>query len=83
MECSLVPIRLTHNLAIESTRDESARQGFATGMREYVLGQLAGHMQTVYQKRVLPSFVRSTGSYPKDGQAVHKLMKPDLLFIPQ
>ena len=80
MEFSLMPIRLNHDLAIESTRDELSRQGFATGMRQYILGNLASHMETVYKKKVVPKFFKSSGRIPKNGQEVHRLMKPDLIF---
>ena len=75
-----MPTRLSHDLAIESTRDEAARQGFATGMRQYVLGNLAGHMRTVYDRRVQPTFEKTNGRSPKDGPEIHKAIKPDSIF---
>ncbi|MGB1876674.1 MAG: class I SAM-dependent methyltransferase [Rhodospirillaceae bacterium] len=75
-----MPTRLSHDLAIDSTRDETARQGFATGMRQYVLGNLAGHMRTVYDRRVQPSFEKKNGRGPKDGPEIHKAIKPDSIF---
>lgn len=75
-----MPARLSHDLAIDSTRDEAARQGFATGMREYVLGNLAGHMRTVYDRRVSPAFEKTNGHQPKDGPEIHKAMKPETVF---
>ena len=75
-----MPTRLSHGLAIESTRDEAARQGFATGMRKYVLGDLAGHMRTVYDRRVLPSFEKANGRPPSDGPEIHRALRPDTIF---
>ena len=47
-----MPHRLSHSLAVESTKEEESRQGFVTGMRRYVLGDLASHMRTVYENKV-------------------------------
>ncbi len=75
-----MPTRLSHDLAIDASRDEAARQGFVTSMRQFVLGDLAGNMRTVYDRRVLPDFERKHGRAPKDGPEIHKAMKPDTLF---
>ena len=75
-----MPTRLSHDLAVNATRDETARQGFVTSMRRYVLGDLAGNMRTVFDRRVLPSFERTNGRLPKDGQEIHKAMRPDTMF---
>ena len=75
-----MPTRLSHDLAIDSTRDETARQGFAIGMRQYVLGDLAGSMRTVYDRRVRPNFEKTKGRLPQDGPEIHKAMRPDTMF---
>lgn len=75
-----MPARLSHDLAVTSTRDEAARQGFATGMRQYVLGDLAGHMRTVYDRRVGPAFERANERLPESGPEIHKAMKPETVF---
>ncbi len=61
-----MPTRLSHDLAIETTRDEAARQGFVISMRQFVLGDLAGNMRTVYDRRVEPTFERTHG-HPRAG----------------
>ena len=53
-----MPLRLTHSLAVESTNDEAARQGFVTGMRKYVLGDLSGYMRSVYEKKIKLIFLK-------------------------
>jgi len=75
-----MPIRLNHALAVESTKDEASRQDFATSMRKYVLGPLAGHMRAVYENRVEPNYVKSYGKAPEDGKSIHKVMKNDTIF---
>lgn len=75
-----MPPRLSHDLATDNTRDEISRQGFVTGMRQYVLGDLAGNMRTVYDRRVRPAFERTKGRNPLDGPEIHKAMRPETLF---
>ncbi len=75
-----MPTRLSHGLAVSSSRDETARQDFATGMRRYVLGNLAGHMRTVYDRRVRPAHEKSTGRAPETGPQIHVAMKPESVF---
>lgn len=75
-----MPTRLSHDLAVPSSRDETARQDFATGMRRYVLGNLASHMRTVYDQRVRPAYEKSKGHAPVDGPQIHAAMKPESAF---
>ena len=75
-----MPTRLNHDLAVSSSRDEAARQDFATGMRRYVLGNLAGHMRTVYDRRTRPAFEKKAGRAPANGPEIHAAMKPETAF---
>jgi ubiquinone/menaquinone biosynthesis C-methylase UbiE len=75
-----MPARLSHDLAVSSTRDETARQEFATGMRRYVLGNLAGHMRTVYDRRVRPAYEKSKGQIPAAGPEIHAAMRSESVF---
>lgn len=60
--------------------DERSRQSFVSGMRTYVLNDLAGHMRTVYAERVAPGFERRAGRQPDSGPEVHKAMRPETIF---
>ena len=75
-----MPTRLSHDPVIDSTRDEGARHGFITSIRNCVLGDLAGHMGTVYDHRVHPSFEKTKGHAPLDGLEIHTAMRPDIMF---
>ena len=75
-----MPHRLSHSLAVESTKEEESRQGFVTGMRRYVLGDLASHMRTVYENKVKANYKRKNGFTPQDGPSIHKEMKKETLF---
>ena len=72
--------RLDHDLAVPATRDETARQDFATGMRKYVLGNLAGHMRTIYDRRVKPAYEKARGQTPADGPEIHAAMRGESVF---
>src|SRR5437762_2591040 len=69
-----------HALKLDHSRDELARQHFVSGMRAYVLNDLAGDLRTVYQQKVEPSFERTQGRKPKDGPEVHKAIRGETMF---
>jgi len=71
---------IDHDMKVDFSRDEHARQHFVMGMRSYVLNDLAGQMRTVFEKKVEPAFVRSKKRKPADGPEVHKAMKDETLF---
>lgn len=75
-----MPLRLTHSLAVESTNDEAARQGFVTGMRKYVLGDLSGYMRSVYEKKIKINYEKKHAKVLSDGPSIHHEMKKDILF---
>ena len=75
-----MPHRLRHGLAVESTREEESRQDFVTGMRRYVLGDLASHMKSIYENKVKINYQRKHGFIPQDGPAIHKEMRKETLF---
>lgn len=69
-----------HELRVEPTQDEFARQKFMQGMRTYVLHDVAGGMKTVYDRKVEPAFIKRHDRSPKDGPEVHKALKDETLF---
>ena len=71
---------INHDLKVDHTRDERARQHFVSGMRSYVLNDLAGNLRTLYGQKVEPAFERTQGRKPADGPEVHKAMKGETLF---
>ena len=71
---------INHDLKVDHTRDERARQHFVSGMRSYVLNDLAANLRTLYGNKVEPAFERSQGRKPADGPEVHKAMKGETLF---
>ncbi len=71
---------VTHDLRIEPTSDELARQDFMSNMRTYVLHDLANGMRSLYDKKVEPAFKRKKKRAPKDGVEVHKALKDETYF---
>ncbi|MBM3512880.1 MAG: class I SAM-dependent methyltransferase [Alphaproteobacteria bacterium] len=71
---------VNHDLKVDYTRDERARQHFVMGMRNHVLNNVAVNLRTVYQQKVEPAFVRAKKRKPKSGPEIHKAMKGETLF---
>jgi ubiquinone/menaquinone biosynthesis C-methylase UbiE len=73
-------LELKHELRLRKTRDEKARMGFVSGLRSYVLNDMADGMRSVYQSAVEPEFIRGHRRPPRDGQEVHKAIRADEYF---
>lgn len=71
---------LLHDLKIEKTRDEAAKQRFVMGLRGFVLNDMANGMRERYESVIKPGFEHETGHAPASGPEVHKAMKNDLYF---
>ena len=71
---------INHDLKVDHSRDEHARQHFVSGMRNYVLNDLAGNLRTVYATKVEPAFERTNGRKPLNGNEVHRALKGETLF---
>lgn len=69
-----------HDLRVEPTRDESARQKFMQCMRAYILHDVSGGMKTVYDRKAEPAFEKRNSRKPKDGPEIHKALKGETLF---
>jgi ubiquinone/menaquinone biosynthesis C-methylase UbiE len=75
-----MPRQVTHELGLDWTREESARQDFVAGMRQYLLSDVARFMRTAYEQRVEPAFNREHGRGPREGREVHRAIKGETLF---
>ena len=64
--------RLVHELDIDKSGWQRARERSVSSLRAYVLNQLAGDLRDDYESRVLPTL----NEPPEDGVAVHKAMRP-------
>ncbi len=68
-------LELKHDLRLQKTRDEKARQNFVSGIRAYVLNDMANNMRAAYDRDVEPAFRRQTKRAPKDGPEVHRAIR--------
>lgn len=73
-------LELKHDLRLDKTRDEKARMNFVSGIRAYVLNDMASGMRAVYDADVEPKFRRDHRRVPKDGPEVHRAIKPNEYF---
>jgi ubiquinone/menaquinone biosynthesis C-methylase UbiE len=69
-----------HDLKVDYSRDEMARQHFVSGLRTYVLNNLSGGMRTVYNKKVEPAFKKRNKRAPKTAPEIHKALKDETIF---
>jgi ubiquinone/menaquinone biosynthesis C-methylase UbiE len=69
-----------HSLRLTKTRDEKARMNFVSGLRGYVLNDLANDMRAAFETAVEPEFRGRQKRAPKDGREVHKAIKENEHF---
>jgi ubiquinone/menaquinone biosynthesis C-methylase UbiE len=68
-------LELKHDLRLAKNRDEKARQNFVSGLRGYVLNDMANNMRAAYDRDVEPAFRRKAKRAPKDGPEVHRAIR--------
>jgi len=68
-------LELQHGLKLDKTLDEKARQNFVSGLRAYILNDMATDMRTAYEADVRPRFERQHGRSPRDGAEVHAAIR--------
>lgn len=69
-----------HPMRLSPNRDEQGRQSFVSGLRSYILNDMAQGLKTVYEERAKPEYARETGAEPATGEAVHRALKDDNYF---
>ena len=73
-------LELKHDLSLAKTRDEHARMNFVSGLRAYVLNDMATGMRASYDAEVEPAFRRKARRAPKDGPEVHQAIRSNEFF---
>lgn len=66
---------VTHGLKLPKAPQHRARERFVASLRAYVLIDLANELRSDYEQEVLPALADKQAPAPKDGVAVHKLMR--------
>ncbi|NRD89665.1 class I SAM-dependent methyltransferase [Sphingopyxis sp. BSNA05] len=73
-------VELQHPMKPELKPDEAARGRFVSGIRSFILNDLAGDLRTAYDKRAAPAFARETGRPPETSNEAHKALRGDAAF---
>ncbi len=73
-------LELRHEMKPDLTAEEAARGRFVSGLRRFVLNDLAVDLRGAYERRVAPAFERAHGRPPADGGEIHKAMRADPTF---
>jgi ubiquinone/menaquinone biosynthesis C-methylase UbiE len=75
-----MPVELQHEMRPNLTPDEVARQRFVSGLRGFILNDLAADLRGAYDRRVAPSHLRAKGRPPADSGEVHRALRGDPAF---
>lgn len=75
-----MPQPLLHDLYVRGTRRQSAQQDFVSGLRAYVLNDMANTMKSRFENKIEPDLRKSGQGAPENGVDVHRAMKPDNYF---
>lgn len=73
-------LELKHDLKLAKTRGEKARMNFVSGLRSYVLMDMANGMRAVWDAEIEPTTRKRLGRKPKDGPEVHRAIKSHEYF---
>jgi ubiquinone/menaquinone biosynthesis C-methylase UbiE len=73
-------LELKHEMRPNLQAEDRARQRFVSGLRSFVLNELADDMRHAFDVRVKPEFERSHGRPPTTGPEIHKAMRGDPMF---
>ena len=73
-------VELQHPMKPELRPEEAARGRFVSGIRSFILNDLAGDLRKAYDKRAAPAFARETGRAPETSNEAHQAMRGDTVF---
>ncbi len=73
-------VELQHPMRPELTVDEAARGRFVSGIRAFILNDLATDLRTAYDDRAAPAFARETGRPPETSNEAHQALRGDPAF---
>ena len=71
---------ITHALALDRNRDTRARERFVSGLRGFVLNDLAATMRTDFESAVAANLERESGDKELDGADVHRAIRGREIF---
>ncbi len=71
---------LLHHLRGRCCREQKEKQAFVSGLRAFILNEVADSMRQHYQEAVEPAFQQSCGAAPQTGEQVHQALQGELVF---
>ena len=71
---------LQHDLRPDLTPREAARNRFVSGMRSFILNDLAGDLKQAYDRRAAPAYSQRTGHAPRTSDEAHAALRGDPAF---
>lgn len=75
-----MPLTLQHAMRADPTPEEVARGRFVSGLRSFILNDLAADLQRAYETRAAPAFARANGRAPANSDEVHASLRDDPAF---
>ena len=73
-------VELQHEMKPSLQPEELARQRFVSGIRAFILGDLANDLRQAYTEEVEPTFSRQHGRKPETSNEVHAAMRGNMAF---
>ncbi|MET0365006.1 MAG: class I SAM-dependent methyltransferase [Sphingobium sp.] len=73
-------LSLQHGMEPVRTTEDVARGRFVSGLRSFILNDLAADMRSAYDRRAAPAFQRSSGRMPDTSAEAHAAMRGDPAF---
>ncbi len=73
-------VELKHPMKPELAADEAARGRFVSGIRSFILNDLAADLHTAYDQRAAPAFARENGRAPETSNEAHAALRGDPAF---
>lgn len=73
-------LTLQHAMQPRLTTEDVARGRFVSGLRRFVLNDLAHDMRRAYDSRIAPAFEKANGRPPETSAEVHSAMRGDFAF---
>ena len=73
-------LELQHEMKAQPTAEQTARGRFVSGIRGFILNDLAADLGKVYKDRAAPKFKGEHGDAPKTSADAHKALRGDPMF---
>lgn len=76
----IMPQPLQHSLQSDLSREQAARQDFVSGLRAFILNDMADRLRASYDREIAPACSARDGQPQLDGRGVHQALKSNHVF---